>query len=249
MIGAASKAAPRGQLHVSPYREAQAQSAAQWIIEALNRAVKERGVARMALSREEDPMGLLGPLLKRQDEVDWPKVRLYWVDERWVPASHPRSNYGTAKRIFLSKLKTAPGLVAPMDTTLRTPEMAAADYNAKLAAEFDDAMPDFDVCVLGIGADGHTASLFPASPLLYESPGFCATARHPHDGDWRVTLTLPVINHSRLGLVFAQGPQKKAALDAARCGRPNDPSCPASFLHPTQLLWLLDRGAAGDDKP
>jgi 6-phosphogluconolactonase len=180
--------------------------------------------------------------------IDWTRVHLYWGDERHVPPDHPDSNYGMAARAFINDVPIPPDQVHRIRGELADATEAAREY--------ERLIPDrFDVMLLGVGADGHIASIFPNSPLLDFNPdsGPPADPVHrvaavwaPHLNAWRITLTPPAILDALTIVLLVSGESKAAAIQAAF-------EAPLDVRrHPVQLLraadhrteWFLDRGAA-----
>jgi 6-phosphogluconolactonase len=190
-------------------------------------AIQERGVFTVALSGGRGPLALFQALHAASKTLPWSKVRLYWADERWVPNSHPDSNFGTARRLFLEPLD-AVGSARPVNTGLASPEAGAQDYATRLQADFSSILPQFDLCLLGMGPDGHTASLFPGSPALAVQDKLCVNALQPQSGQDRITLTFPVLNASHNVLFLVTGADKEALLLQALKGP--DPAIPASHV-------------------
>lgn len=166
-------------------------------------------------------------------EMPWEEVSVYFSDERWVDIQHPDSNEGMARLALLDQVE--PRVVHSMARAGTTIEAAADNYDALLRFE-----PPIDLVHLGLGTDGHTASLFPGSPALDEAERLVVPttdARHPHA---RLTLTLPGIVRARLVVVTVAGAAKREALDAVRHGA----DVPAARIRAQRVIWLADRLAA-----
>jgi 6-phosphogluconolactonase len=174
---------------------------------------------------------------------------VFWVDERCVPPNHPDSNCGLAVRRLFERPALAGAALHPADGA-RGPEEAARAYEAEMKSGLDaapDGWPRLDLVLLGLGEDGHVASLFPGQAALADSQRWVAPVRNaPKPPPERITLTLPVINHARHILVVAAGAGKAEAL--ARALRPTGAQAdvPAGRLRPVhgELRWLVDGAAA-----
>jgi 6-phosphogluconolactonase len=168
------------------------------------------------------------------DNLDWWQVDIYWGDERCVPPDHPDSNERLVRETLLQRVGAA-NAVHPMRC-----EEGPDPYQQKVAA-----VRRFDLVHLGLGADGHTASLFPGSTALEADPGRLVvmnedpTGRNPHH---RMTLTYSGIARSRLVVFTVEGESKRDALAAVRAG---DPDCPAARVRAERIVWLVDPAAAG----
>lgn len=173
--------------------------------------------------------------LAAEPDLPWPRIRIYFGDERRVPPGHAESNYRMAREALLSHLPTRPAAVHPMDGDAADPEAAATAY----AALLPDAL---DLLILGIGEDGHTASLFPGAPALREERRRVVPAVAPVEPRERLTITPPVIRAARRVVVLARGAGKAEAVARALEG-PRDPAaCPAQLAR--QGVWVLDLEAA-----
>lgn len=217
--------------------------AAELFAERLEAAVAERGRFAVGLSGGATPLDLFDLLARPpyRGRLPWSKAHFFWVDERCVPPDDLRSSFGAAKASLLEPLGV------PVDRVHRIrgelpPEEAARLYEGELRAFFG-ADPRFDLMLLGLGADGHTASLFPGSPELDASGWTAATGVSPTEPRVpRVTLTLNAIDRSRCAIFLASGASKARAVADALAGKG-----PAGRVRPEEgeLLWLVDAEAAG----
>ena len=167
--------------------------------------------------------------------VDWPSTEVLIGDERWVPVDHPDSNEGMARRVLLDHVPAA--AVYSMRGAGRTIDDAADAYDALVAAR-----DELGLVHLGLGPDGHTASLFPGSPALHvEDRMVVATGDdlHPH---LRLTLTFPAIAHAALAVFTVEGEEKRDAFARVRAGE----DVPAARVRAPRVLWLVDRAATAD---
>jgi 6-phosphogluconolactonase len=237
---------------VYPSAEAMALASAQLFAERVQQAAATRGVARIAISGGSTPKAtfqiLADPTQPFLHSVPWDKLRLYWVDERCVGPEDADSNYGMTRNLLLSKTPILPENVFRMEGEL-DPEQAASRYESVLrnSMRLEGAeSPAFDLLALGMGPDGHTASLFPHTPALDEM-GRLVVANHVAQKDtWRITLTWPVINHASEVVFEVEGASKTDVLAEVLTG-PRDPDrLPSQLIRPAngKLLFLLDEAAA-----
>lgn len=207
----------------------------------------------LALSGGSTPR-LVYPLLAsrpRIDAVDWSRVEFFWGDERAVPPDHPDSNFGLARALLLDHLPgLRPAAVRRMPADAPDPGAAAARYEAELGRAFgvppgSSHRPRFDLIWLGMGPDGHTASLFPAAGTLAERRRWVIPATAPPASAVaeRMTFTLPLINAARAVLFVVAGADKAAAIRSIRSG---SREFPAGRVRATSTLWLVDALAAGE---
>ncbi len=233
-------------LRVFPSLEAAGRALADEVAGAIGDAVEVNGRATLVLSGGSTPQRL-HELLAERDDIRWPRTHVLLGDERFVPHDSPGSNYCMARRSLLDDVPIPPANVHPWRTDLPTPEDAALDMQAELERLFGrDALPRFDVLLLGIGADGHTVSLFPDSPSLAEERRWTLPTLASDEPRKRLTMTLPVLNAARAVHFLVAGADKRAALRRAM-GEPEQPEqCPAALVRPTDgtLTWWLDEGAA-----
>jgi 6-phosphogluconolactonase len=210
-------------------------------------AVRAAGRCSLALSGGTTPRSLYARWASAfTDRIPWSDVHVFWGDERFVPADDPRSNYRMAKETLLDRVPCPAGNVHAMPTSLATPEIAAAAYEATLRRHFTDDRPRFDLLLLGLGPDGHTASVFPRSPALDETARWVVPVTVPADPPSRLTLTLPALNAAVHTYVLVAGPDKAAAVARVLSGTADVQACPAAGLLPSGdgLVWWLDREAA-----
>lgn len=229
-----------------------AHRAAQYLVDRAREAIAARGKARIAISGGSTPKLtfelLAGPPFR--EEMPWSKLEIYWVDERCVPPDHPDSNYRMTKQALLSKAPLQPSQVFRIHGELE-PEKAASDYETEIRRNFrleGAEMPAFDVILLGMGPDGHTASLFPHTAALHERLRV-SVANHvlSQKDAWRVTLTWPVINQGQDVFFLIQGADKAAKLKDVLLGPYNPEELPSQLIQPKngRLTLLLDSAAAG----
>jgi 6-phosphogluconolactonase len=218
----------------------------------VEQAVATRGIARVAISGGATPQTtfklLADPAGPFAATVPWDKVQMFWVDERCVGPEDPESNYGVARELLLSKVAIPAANVFRMEGEL-DPEVAAARYESTLrnGLKLEGAeSPAFDLVMLGMGPDGHTASLFPHTAGL-DAMGRLVIANHvPQKEAWRISLTWPVINQAAEVVFEVEGASKTEVLAEVLTG-PRDPErLPSQLIRPSngKLLFLLDEAAA-----
>ncbi|MBB5869244.1 6-phosphogluconolactonase [Allocatelliglobosispora scoriae] len=184
--------------------------------------------------------------------VDWSKVDIWWGDERFLPSGDPERNETQARAALLDAVPLDPARIHPMPATDGPdgddPEAAAARYAAELAAAAHGsaALPPFDLLLLGVGEDGHVASVFPEQPAVHDTRTVTAVRGAPKPPPVRITLTPPTINTAEEVWLIAAGPDKAAAVGMAvgGAGAVQIPAAGVGGLHRT--LWLLDRAAAAE---
>jgi len=242
---------------VWPSAAEMALASAELFAKKVEQAAVSRGVARIALSGGSTPQAtfklLADPAQPFLATVPWDKLQLFWVDERCVPPNHPESNYGVCRDLLLAKVPIPEANVFRMEGEL-DPEEAASRYESTLrnVMKLEGAeSPAFDLVALGMGPDGHTASLFPHTDALNEM-GRLVVANHvPQKETWRITLTWPVINHAAEVAFEVEGPAKTDILAEVLTG-PRDPErLPSQLIRPAngKLLFLLDADAAAKLPP
>ena len=212
-----------------------AETGAKWIIDAIRETVREQGHCALALAGGATPR-LVYQRLARTPRVPWIKVAIFFTDERAVPPDHPDSNYRMAFESLVSQLPIPPAQVHRME--------AESDDLSEAARIYATLLPEpLDVVLLGMGADGHTASLFPYAPALGESARRVVPVRGGEPLLQRLTITPPVIEGARRVLVLAGGAHKADIVARALAPGPDD-----IMEMPVQLArertWLLDREAA-----
>jgi 6-phosphogluconolactonase len=232
-----------GTLSVSADAGAMAHAAAEWFTGTLN---ARAGALRVALTGGSTPKGfykLLGSASFRE-RVPWDRIDFYFGDERFVPHDHPDSNYRMVRETLTAPI--APSRMHPIPAD-GTPQSAADRYEAELKQAYggdalDPARPLFDIVLLGLGGDGHTASLLPGQPVLAERTRWVAAVPHGRP-EPRITLTYSALESSRAIAFLVAGAEKANALSRARAG---DPALPAGRLAPLgTVMWFADAAAAG----
>jgi 6-phosphogluconolactonase len=245
-----SSDSPKLEIKVVPDAKAVAAEAAERVTTAAEHAVAERGRFSIALSGGSTPKALYALLAAEpyRSRIDWQKVHILFGDERAVPPDHKDSNFKMADEALLSKVSIPKAQVYRMKGELGDKaDQAAREYGLMLKAEFPDGL---DVVLLGMGGDGHTASIFPGTVAVKEKEhrviGYFAE-NSSTGKSWRITMTAPFINQSREIFVLLAGADKAARLKEVLEG-PEDPNrLPIQLIKPTQgkIVWIMDVAAAG----
>jgi len=234
-------------LVVLPDAEAVAEEAAGRFVAEARDAVAARGRFSVALSGGSTPRRLFHLLSSSPycDQVAWQAVHVFWGDERCVPPDDPESNYRLARNTLLEHVPVPDGNVHRLEGE-RDPGAAARAYERTLHEFYCGPQPRFDLVLLGLGRDGHTASLFPRSPALDEREMLVVATEADYEGrpTCRLTLTLPAINSARCILFLVTGEGKASIVADVLQNR--DELLPAQHVAPAagQVTWLLDRAAA-----
>ncbi len=234
-------------LYVTADVEAMAEEAAK-IIEAESKAaIAKRGVFTLAVSGGKTPLPLFRLLAspKWAKAIDWSKITVYWVDERCVSIESDESNYRAARQELLSRVDATrfyrmKGEVYPPDEAAKAYENLLIDHFCLIPGEF----PRFDCIILGVGADGHTASLYPGDPALSQQDRLVMDAYIPKLKKSRLTMTLPVLNNARCCIFLASGKEKNHILSTA-LNLMAAPVLPAQMVRPHngKLCWIIDSHA------
>lgn len=239
---------PRIEVRVLPDPSEAAEAAARELVAAFSDSLADHGRFRVALSGGSTPRLLFDQLAGDtfRTLIDWTRARVFFVDERCVPPGDGRSNYRLARKHLLDPLRVPPDNVFRMRGE-EEPRRAATEYEALLEGEFEpDGHPRFDYVLLGLGADGHTASLFPGTEALEETRRRAVENYVPKLGEWRLTLTLPVLNAARRAVFLVVGKEKRDAVAAVVRAERSRADLPASLVRPNRgsLVWILDADAA-----
>jgi len=238
--------------YVEPDSAALARRAAQYFVEMASEAVGAHGRARIAISGGSTPKAafelLADPNQPWRNHMPWEMLDLYWVDERSVSPGHADSNYRMTRQALLDHGPLPAEQIHRIEGDLE-PEVAASRYESELRNSFrleGAQSPRFDLVALGMGSDGHTASLFPHTEALHEMNRLVVANHVPQLDAWRITLTWPVINHARSVFFLVSGSDKAAILHEVLTG-PRDPArLPSQLIWPSSgiLTFILDKAAA-----
>ncbi len=243
---------PGTRIDVSPSEEDFETAAAGAILAGISSAIQERGRCLIAFSGGRTPRGVyrrLGDMLVSQS-VDLSQVYLIFVDERMVPPEDSESNYGMIRHEFIARIPISPFHVFRIKGELDA-ENAAYDYELDLRALLPLFDGRCDLVLLGVGEDGHTASLFPGADVLKERQHKARAVFAPRLQSWRVTLTLPTINAARAVFFLAAGRQKADIIGRIFDGVQQREDIPATLVKPDSgnLTWILDAEAASRIPP
>lgn len=234
-------------IQVFPDTSAQTQAAIDLFYTSARSAIEERGVFSVALSGGSTPKMLYTGLAEpdRQEGVDWANIHLFFGDERHVPPDHPDSNFLMVNNTLFEKVSIPAENVHRVKAEME-PRMAAFSYEDELRAFFSDEWPRFDLVLLGMGNDGHTASLFPKTAGLNEEQRWFIANPLPSQGGWRLTLTKHAINEARKVVVLVSGGSKAEMVSEVLTGSYDPLHKPIQLISPTagEMIWLLDRAAA-----
>lgn len=238
------------QVRVYPTRIAAAHAAAAQFVATAEKAIAARGHFSVALSGGNTPRDVYRLLASSEyaPMVEWKRAQIFWGDERCVPLNDPDNNGRMAAETLLSHVPIPSENVHRIQSQL-PPQQAAADYETVLRGYFSGrglVLPRFDLVLLGLGAEGHTASLFPNSPVLHEGERWVAAVHVDPVRKWRITLT-PVALNAATKVIFLAGGEEKAQAIKQVLGEPKDPDLlPAQIVDPPQgqVMWIIDKPAA-----
>ena len=240
----------RGDIVILPDPAALADEAARRFANLAQAAVADHGRFAVALSGGSTPRALHERLARPplRDSVDWANVHVFWGDERMVPPDDPESSYRMARETLLQHVPIPAANIYPVPTVGGTPEAAAHAYAETVAAVFGVNPARFDLILLGMGPDGHTASLFPGQPEVVRPSEVLVAAVHnaPKPPPTRVTFTYRLINAAACVLFLVTGADKATALREVLRGSADIARLPAQGVRPEQgeLVWLMDAAAA-----
>jgi 6-phosphogluconolactonase len=218
------------------------------VIAKLEAAIALRGQATIALSGGSTPKPLYEALAKQP--LPWPQIQVFWGDERYVPSDHPDSNQRMTRHAWLDHIEMPPSNIHPMPTQAGDADRDAEDYENELAKFFHltaGEFPPFDLILLGLGDDAHTASLFPQTPALKVRDRLITVG--DKDGQPRLTFTVSLINQAACVIFLVAGASKQPALAEIFAPEADPFTYPARLIQPQgELIWLLDQ-AAGENLP
>jgi 6-phosphogluconolactonase len=234
------------KVEVLPDRSAIVRRSLELVLASLKNALVERGQFTIALAGGSTPKPLYEAIASQ--DLPWDKIHVFWGDERYVPADHPDSNEGMARLAWLDQVAIPPANVHPIPTDEADPAIAAQKHERQIQEFFQlgsGEFPTLDVVLLGIGDDGHTASLFPHTEALTVRDRLITVGNK--DGQPRITFTSPLINQARTVIFLVTGANKHNALTHILAATGDEATYPARLIQPQgQLWWLLDQ-AAGEN--
>ncbi|HZQ25371.1 MAG TPA: 6-phosphogluconolactonase [Terriglobales bacterium] len=240
------------EIHVFPTLEQLFQSAADEFVKQVKDAVRKNGRFTVALSGGSTPKGLFALLASEyKDLLPWDKMYFFWGDERHVPPDHPESNYRMADEAMLSKLPHLAKNIFRVPAEKLDAAAAAREYEQTLRQFFRlqaDELPNFNLIMLGMGPDGHTASLFPYSAALQEKHRLVTENWVEKFDTFRITATVPVLNNADEIMFLISGADKAMALREVLEGSGTEQQYPAKLVQPTHgtVLWFIEQSAAGE---
>ncbi len=178
-------------------------------------------------------------------KIEWSRLHFFWVDERYVPHSHPESNYGVAYRLLFNHVNTPKGNLHPIPVTadiIADVRVYTAEIVQYVAAK--DGWPVFDLITLGMGPDGHTASIFPGQLALFNNNEPVCASQNPHTAQQRITLTGQLINRAAVIYFLVTGKEKAPLVRDIFDGTDNAKNYPAAYIRGENTIWLMDEEAA-----
>ncbi len=237
-------------------RRSLARGAAERWIMLYEAALADKGMFHVALAGGSTPRELYQLLSQPEfsSRIKWQYVHIYFGDERFVPPVHEESNFKMAKEALLDHIPIPSPNVHRIETEVGNPQTVASRYEAILVDKLpksQQGIPQFDLILLGIGPDGHTASLFPGTDILQQREHFVAAVYVEQKATWRISLTFPVINAARHLLFLVAGKDKREIIREVLSSRGEEPSFPVQMLEPVgELEFYLDaEAAAGLERP
>ncbi len=246
------------EVHILPNETAAAAEVAAFLSRTITTTLQTQPLFRLVLSGGSTPRTLYRTLAATPwaSHIPWPRMQFWFGDERAVPPDHAESNYAAAASALFGPLGIPDGQIFRMHGEWE-PEEASRDYESRVRKTLlnePPTIPTFDTILLGLGEDGHTASLFPNSPALAEQTRLIVPSVSPVGTAKRMTMTYPVLNHARIVLFLVTGAKKAAIVKRILEQAGGDPPLPAARIRPTngQLLWYLDDAAAAhltSDRP
>jgi 6-phosphogluconolactonase len=235
-------------VEVLPDKEALIERSLEVVLSKMQAAIQEQGQCTIALAGGGTPKPLYEAIATQN--LPWEKIHVFWGDERYVPADHPDSNQGMARHAWLDKVDIPSANIHPMPSDSANPAADAQKHEDELREFFKVAVgefPRFDVILLGIGDDAHTASLFPHTDALQIQDNLVTVGNK--DGQPRITFTAPLINHAHCVMFLVAGASKRPALAQIFASDADPMTYPARLIKPLgELWWLLDESAGQELK-
>lgn len=220
---------------------------AEYLERLIEKSVSKNKEFYLSLSGGSTPQRLFKELKKNYSKsIKWQYVHFFWGDERCVSVNDPESNYGVARELLLNSIDIPEENIHYINGE-ESPEIEAVRYSNEILkiVPIKNGLPSFDICILGLGTDGHTASIFPDQMKLLESNKICEVATHPESGQKRITITGEIINNSSKIYFLVTGESKKEVVAEILKSKDNYLKYPASHIKPSygNLSWYLDESA------
>jgi 6-phosphogluconolactonase len=238
-----------GMLHIYKTPDLLLSALSEFVIERANEAIKSSGRFNIALSGGSSPKRLYELLASDvyRNRIEWTKVYFFFGDERYVPADHSSSNFLMAKKALFTPLKISEDQIYAVDTSLSPPD-SASDYERRLRKHFGGDILKFDLILLGLGDNSHTASLFPHTSVLHEKDALIKEVYVQEVSMYRITFTAPLINAAHCVAFLVYGASKSEALAHILKDPLNVEEYPAQLIKPVDgaLHWFLDGAAAAE---
>jgi len=225
-------------------------AAAEEIVRLATESIVSRGRFTLALSGGNTPKTLYDLIAQEyRDKIDWQHVHIFWGDERYVPQDDPASNYRMAKETLIDAIPIPLTNIHPVPI-LADPSTSSDTYAKELQTFFKELLPTFDLILLGLGGDGHTASIFPATPIDRTREGVAIVTESPVEPHVRISFTMNVLDNARNVFFLVSGEEKKEILKAVFADEWNpDSKYPAARVHPRgELGWFVDEAALENKK-
>ena len=223
------------------------QNLAEYFIDSANQSITAQGRFTVALSGGSSPEKLYSLLASNsyKNKVDWSKIFFFLGDERYVPITGAQSNFKMVNKVLFQPLQIKPSQIFPVDTAL-SPEDAATDYMRQITKHFAGAAPRFNLVLLGLGDNSHTASLFPHTTILHEKAATVKPVFLSDQHVWRISFTAPLINLANRIAFLVYGDGKAQAVANILQGAHDIKNLPAQLIQPAdgELKWFLDTAAA-----
>lgn len=224
-----------------------AKAAAELMIEIAEKAIEKRGKFSLVLSGGSTPENLFSLLAtpEYRDKIDWKKTFIFWGDERFVPADDNLNNAYKAKSLLLNHLTIPSKNIFPIPVNI-SPDLAAKKYEIAIKKFFGKNIPQFDLVFLGLGEDGHTASLFPGSDVVFEKTELIREVYVEEQKMYRITMTAVLINKAHTIVFLVEGKKKAEVLNTVLNEPSNPEKFPAQIIHADEgnLYWYVDEKAA-----
>lgn len=225
--------------------EALSKAAADFILKLSAKAIEKKGKFTIALSGGSTPDKLFALLADApyNKSLDWKNIFVFWGDERYLPATNPSNNSHQAKKILLSNVHIPAENIFPVPVRLSAAK-AAVHYEQTLKSFFKEEHPSFDLILLGMGDNGHTASLFPGTTILEEKNALVKEVFVQEVDMFRISFTAPMINHAKNILFLVTGKKKASMLHTVLEGKENIQKYPAQMIKSSRVIWYIDKAAS-----